>query len=186
MATTSYYLASESRDEVNSCPSHAECLGGVKAPLPDNGFWSDHSDYKYADDMYRCARSTCNGGTNHSSCWTLNGFKESGCNQEQCIKGAKGPLCGSCSNGYVYNPSSSVCESCSENWVLIASVISGMFLVVFLVVIFLTMHRRQHGKKIAKAILKYIDSGTLKVIWVTYQIVVSASFTLNIRVSREG
>jgi hypothetical protein len=183
MASTSYYLASESRDEVNSCPSHAECLGGVKAPLPDKGFWVDHSDYKYAGELYRCARSTCKGGTNHSSCWTVDGFKESGCNQEQCIQGAKGPLCSSCSTGWVYNPAFGACELCSHHWIAIFSLFGSVFVLFMFVVAFLSIWNYQRMKQYMKKCLKYIDSGTLKVLWVTYQIVVSASFTLNITVS---
>jgi hypothetical protein len=162
---------------VKSCPLHAECLGGMEAPLPERGYWVDHSDYKYAGELYRCARSTCKGGTNHSSCWTLKGFNASGCGNNQCTHGAKGPLCASCADGFVYRPITHTCDSCSSYNMMLWYFFGCLMFIGSSVYII----RHILGNVIASP-TSLINSGTLKVLWVTYQIVVSASFTLNIKV----
>ena len=44
------------------CPANAVCAGGRQAPVPDRGWWVDRSRYQYAGELYRCSRSTCQGG----------------------------------------------------------------------------------------------------------------------------
>jgi hypothetical protein len=44
------------------CPANAVCAGGRQAPVPDRGWWVDRSRYQFAGELYRCSRSTCQGG----------------------------------------------------------------------------------------------------------------------------
>jgi hypothetical protein len=171
-----------SLDAVKTCPNHAICFGYTQTPLPDKGFWVDHSDYKYAGNIYRCAWSTCKGGTNGSSCWTVNGFNATGCNDDQCTQGSGGPLCASCANGYIRSPATKACELCSENWVLVVSIFGALIFILLLAVLMMQMGQLTTTRGHFTKCMKYVDSGTLKVIWVTYQIVVSSSFAMDIQV----
>ena len=96
-----------------ACPDNAVCLGGLDAPRPSAGFWSDRREYSDTFTIYQCSRETCKGAlvTNSSgnqSCWHQAAFvkgslsgedDDSGCNDQGhllCTTGANGYLCGTC------------------------------------------------------------------------------------------
>jgi hypothetical protein len=168
---------------VAECPRHASCLGGINTPIPEQGYWIDHSDYEYAGYLYRCSGPTCKGGRNGSECYTMTGFNKSYCVNRQCSGGSQGPLCGSCMNNYIRSPGSLTCEKCSETWTVLVGALGCIFLLLVFAIIFLSFAEFKSSREIISRLFRSIDSGTLKVIWVTYQIVVSASFTLDIEVS---
>mmetsp|Transcript_26890 Transcript_26890/g.31711 ORF Transcript_26890/g.31711 Transcript_26890/m.31711 type:complete len:1775 (-) Transcript_26890:503-5827(-) len=181
LAEESYYLISETESDVEACPKSATCLGGIGSPLPKTGYWTDHSDYTYAGVMQRCYRSTCRGGSNTSTCWTVSGYTEDSCVDGQCTEGARGPLCGSCIHGYIHRPSSAECESCSEAGVFLVIVLTIFVSFWSILIVLWFMGELDHFWQLLLPITSCVDTGSLKVIWVTYQIIVSSAITLNIK-----
>lgn len=96
-----------------ACPPNAVCLGGLEAPMPAAGYWSDRKEYAYTATVYKCSRQTCKGAavtnsSGNSSCWHQAAFvggvlsgadDDKGCNDQGqllCTKGSNGYLCGTC------------------------------------------------------------------------------------------
>jgi hypothetical protein len=186
-------------------------------PIPLEGYWVDRSSYEYAGTVYACPRDTCKGdsggvntarssvsthvstasaGAANDECWTYGNYSTTGesgnCNDASllCKEGSYGPLCGACSEEYVYNVVINSCEKCKHNAenvllyigiAMVTMVVSALF---FCVVVKNKVFKGSfvHRNNIMVKLLANVDSGSLKVIWVTYQIIVSSSLSLNIKV----
>ena len=157
--------------------------------------------YEYADDLYKCSRDTCKGSdpsnfTGNASCWHEARFPEeddatfvtddaNGCNDESrllCSNGASGPLCGTCDYGYIFKASSRRCERCAGAQLksfIILGVMGAVGALAALVFLFGVELPCLRGNRVIH-FFRCIDSGSLKVAWVTYQIIASTSFNLNI------
>lgn len=84
LASNNYYISSYSLitsdgtigdvvTEISSkeCPNNALCQGRYYLPIPDAGYWVDHSKHKYANEIYKCPRTdNCKSDMN-SSCWNI-------------------------------------------------------------------------------------------------------------------
>jgi hypothetical protein len=187
VADSGYYI-SQKTGQSEKCPSHSTCAGGLYTPIPYDGYWVDHSDQAYAGVIYPCSRATCYPTNTNGSCWKVKTFNASQCNRDdlQCIEGSGGPLCGSCLEGYVYRSAINKCTTCKSSQGLLFAVITLFSVAVLLAIVLFEVNRRfKLIKKVRKAleVFSFVDGGSLKVIWVTYQIIVSASFTLNVTVS---
>jgi hypothetical protein len=109
-----------------------------------------------------------------------------------CKKGSTGPLCGACEDNWRYSSSSKKCEKCGDvlNWVeafLMMSVVAVLVAIVFAlrsgdVNIPSSMHFLCGAKLHIPFIgmLYHLESGTIKVMWSTFQIVQSISFNLSV------
>jgi transposase-like protein len=154
----------------------------------------DRSSYDYVADVYQCPRETCKGSTPTSKCWRYDAYVnntsislDSGgaddCSSSNylCSKGAYGPLCGSCDLQYVYRGETKTCRKCDEaknSTYLILGIGSG----IIMIAIMLGIGYRYRFIKFSNTQLNSVDSGSLKVLWVTYQIIMSVSWNLDIKV----
>jgi hypothetical protein len=175
------------------CPTGGVCEGGTSLPYPQKGYWIDRTSYEYGDEVYRCIFDTCTGfdpvqELDHRAmdCWTMTGFNRSFCEGDQmmCSEGSTGPLCGTCIKGYHYDSGDRRCKNC------LSSISSFVNISLFLLAMFGFIAAVNIWERVAHNNLAFIvttffqnmESGTLKVIWVTYQIIVSAVFNLEIEV----
>jgi len=188
LAKATYYLAYNPNNlDSKICPGHATCVGGYRMPIPGDGYWVDRSKYAYAGSIYKCARGTCHRNSFNSTCWDNTEFDNSDCVSDdmQCSDGAGGPLCGSCLDGHVFQAVSNTCDDCDG--VQFTSYLSiGIILFLFLIVViyFATGDRFGILEWEPVRFLLNIERGSLKVLWVTYQIVVSSSYTIGIQFPR--
>jgi len=184
LAQEGYFLSyPDSNSEI--CPNHAICYGINQVPVPVKGYWIDHSSHKYSSEIYKCSRETCRSNSHNSSCWDLNEFVNDSAtcdfDELQCTEGAGGPFCGSCLSGYVYQGISNSCEKC-ESAQGTSYFAFGIVLLCF-VMIFVYFQSGDYFEIKQWSPIKFLlhlDTGCLKVLWVTYQIVVSSSFTIGI------
>ena len=118
-------------------------------------------------------------------CWSLGNFSsDSGdCKADEllCKEGSRSVLCGSCDDEYYYSVTSGICESCSggsmvDTWIFVAGV--AAFLALYLAV--------RNGSVVLPewisslwilGMFSNIDSGCFKVLFSSYQIIQSVSFT---------
>jgi hypothetical protein len=123
-------------------------------------------------------------------CWTYGNYTNDHCGADSllCKEGSLGPLCGACREEYTYNVVINGCEKCKHSAVnillYIGITIVTLFvlaLVVYIVIKETPQNSRIRNNSLVKLIAN-VDSGSLKVIWVTYQIIVSSSLSLNIKV----
>jgi hypothetical protein len=181
-AASGYYL--KSRGDSRICPDHAACAGGNHGPAPLRGFWVDRASYAYAQYIYGCPRDTCKGSAPNATCWLKNYYNSTSCDSNliQCRIGAYGPLCGSCSAGYIYRGEKGYCEKCEQVSQSIAPILTimGLCLIGALVVF---QYRKEAIIKNNPLVqfLESFDSGSLKVIWVNSQIVMSIGWNLDIK-----
>jgi hypothetical protein len=166
LAADGYYFISSSvysRQASSVCEPHSTCLGGLKTPIPIEGYWVDHSSLEFLGDIYKCSRSTCARGEQGSSCWNMSHFNSSDCLNIQCKYGSTGPLCGSCMKGFVYKSTIDSCEKCGA-----AREVS---LMVFFMALFcggvvaLSLHwiKVRGGSNVFVEFLRQLESGSLKV-----------------------
>jgi len=133
--------------------------------------------------IYHCPRLTCKGSDSRDACWKYENFTSSSnkcdANTLICTEGAIGPLCGSCDFGYVYNAEIKSCTSCGDakKFAYTALFFTGFMIIVIFA---LTVGYQQDNK--LSRFVKSLDSGSLKVLWVTYQIIMSVSWNLDIEV----
>jgi len=182
------------------CPAHSVCAGGRQAPVPDKGFWVDRSRYAYAAELYVCTRSTCIGGQAiNASCFAgdkaypdYDDRKEGtaippGCADPPegtsllCSEGARGYLCGSCSQGYIYRSEQRecvVCEDAANVTLLVLSITAFVAIAGF--VLLRTRNTPFVQDSSAYKLISNIERGSIKVVWVTAQIIVSISWNLDI------
>jgi syndecan 4 len=197
LAVPGYYYQ-PSTHTLTVCPINAECDGAQNFPRPKQGHWVDRRLAKYADVMRRCSRSTCKGGArkdivNGTSCWSSWHFNETwfnslsnssaihDCDTDsiQCTEGASGALCGSCDSGYVYSASDASCVACGEFW------LSGTIVTVIVICLAGLIYYQSKQLDLSTYSLfqffGHFDGGSLKVLWVTYQIIASATSSLDIK-----
>jgi hypothetical protein len=165
LADEGYFLSYPSEESVD-CPENARCVGGVGMPVPVTGYWVDRSSYRYSGVIYECARATCKGGRANSSCWDINHYNDSSCDDDatQCTEGAGGAYCGACLEGYVYRGATNSCGPCAtvqlESYLLFGS----LFFVGLVVAVYFLMgdyfNIQQHP--VVQYVLN-IDTGSLKV-----------------------
>lgn len=167
-ADSGYYLAYPNGKSV-ACPSNAQCFGLKSMPVPNDGFWVDRGNYKYAGELFKCARATCLvQAINSSSCWDKSQFSNQSelCHSDflECVEGSGGPLCGTCLRGYVFASVTNDCKKCGVARTQSYVVMGGMLLVAVSVLLYLQYGNLVHAQD--NVIVKYIvnlDSGTLKV-----------------------
>lgn len=152
--------------------------------------------------IYKCPRNTCKGGrkksyvvfnnssnnettTSYVSCWVYGNYNNSVCihNEEdlQCEEGAIGPLCGSCEQDYTYNAVLNACERCRGDGDINILYYVGLIILIFIILVYFIY--LYCGQSYFIQLLRSIDIGSLKILIVTYQIIVSSSFYMNIKVS---
>lgn len=109
-------------------PENAQCNGRT-FPIPEDGYWSDRSDVKWAGVILKCAHPNACTGDEDEVCWTPANYTAEACSADLvCAKGGSGPVCGSCTTvdevRYAYDESRGRCQSCEkllstgELWVL--------------------------------------------------------------------
>jgi hypothetical protein len=175
---------------VYSCPRDT-CKGGDSST---SGSTRSSSGSKSTKKAQRLATSHNDNNDDSNSfsyeCWTYGNYTNDHCGADSllCKEGSLGPLCGACREKYTYNVVINGCEKCkhsAENILLyIGITIVNLFvlaLVVYMVIKESPQNYRIRNNSLVK-LLANVDSGSLKVIWVTYQIIVSSSLSLNIKV----
>jgi len=97
-----------------------------------------------------------------------------------CTEGAIGPLCGSCDQDYVYRGETKTCVACgsAKKFAFTALGVAGAAVVALIVLAAGYRHKNPVSQ-----FIKSMDSGSLKVLWVTYQIIMSVSWNLDIEVN---
>jgi hypothetical protein len=115
IADVNYYIKGEvnMHKDTNAtavaCPKNCYCAGGLRAPVPNRGYWVPRKSWDYVADVYRCPRATCNLAKGHQneSCFDQwHYFTDDDADDDLtgrcasanvlCTAGAYGPLCGSC------------------------------------------------------------------------------------------
>jgi hypothetical protein len=100
-----------------------------------------------------------------------------------CTDGAAGPLCGSCLDGFTYSSSERQCAACDVAW-LSAGVLLGALLAAGCIVLALRSGRVRLPGCLERSWLvgamRSVDSGTTRVVWGTYQIVQSVTWSLDV------
>ena len=169
------------------CPDNMNCQEetGILLPGPKESYWlplSYASEFVADIDLYSCPRLTCRGSrpTNASACWNAANFSRCDFDAVLCRTGAKGPLCGACSDGYIYSSTSQTCIGCGDSWGLV-----GFFVVVLLAlgVQYVRIHLQKKFVAVVSTrvvasmknsrflgTIKCIDSGTFRVCWSNYQV----------------
>ena len=175
------------------CTARLQCLStpGRKLPGPQEGYWIDlysidmHGDGSdvTSDDLYQCTRATCKGvDPNNSSCWSMSSkpsFLQC-VDEEMCLTGSVGPLCGGCQEGYIYSPADTICLSCTAHVrraVLIVAVMMIITIVACLMYFEYITIPEQLKKNYVIGSLNRVDGGTLRVAYSTYQITSSVAWS---------
>jgi hypothetical protein len=167
-ASSGYYLSYPNKSSI-LCPAHTTCNGAVYLPIPDYGYWVNHDQYSYAGDIYQCSRDTCKGGAGiNLSCWELDKFDEDDeqcdINTLQCRDGSEGPLCGACSDGFVFRGNANACVACegAQSESIVICICVGVLMTIIFVI-----YKKRDSLKTSKIsalqFLLHIDSGSLKV-----------------------
>jgi len=126
-----------------------QCLStpGRELPGPRRGYWMDlynvcmdNVDNSGTEvESYQCSRATCKGvDPNNSTCWSLSSKSKflQCAEEEMCLIGSSGPLCGGCQKGYIYSAADTICLSCSShahNALLVVAVSLALALVTCLI-----------------------------------------------------
>lgn len=157
--------------------------------------WVDRSARAFEAVVYRCPRRTCVPSQSNLTCWgglskrrgqgqgKVPAPRRCAGSDLQCLPGSHAPLCGSCTVGFLYKAGSKICEPCSF-------IGPGTYAVIVLVLALAALAALVASKRYPclllsspVQILGRIDSGALKVVWVTYQIIISTTISLHITVS---
>jgi hypothetical protein len=186
-----------------------EKKGDLFMPVPEDGYWLDRSAVAqnplYIRSIYKCARATCNVQTTDDDaarrrllssvdCDTFANFTSAECQDASltCVTGSTGPLCGACKEGYTFSAALSRCDLCGGAWYQVIIVVSvGVVAAVLLWTMRSgTITVPQFAQKQFNlaptlpipiiGVIASIDSGALKLLWSTFQIVQSVSFNLNV------
>jgi hypothetical protein len=186
LANKGYYLDpfglnTNGNPESVACPKEATCGGSLRAPIPRKNFWVDRSKYDFVADLYRCPRHTCL-GANTTTCWDRKEYRSEDddnndserCNSDalQCGVGASGPLCGSCETGYIYRSETKECGPCEEamTTTFAAGAVALAALMLSIAVTVVVIPNTPNVRtSIAFKFFSSFDSGSFKVIWVTYR-----------------
>jgi hypothetical protein len=175
-----------------SCPDDANCQEqrGDLLPAPVEGFWIDTRNLEYfAESNFTlsiCPRLTCTGAFPTSACWSPSNITSCNPDEQMCLDGSAGPLCGSCLDGYSFSNSALICEKCPENGISGDSAVDILLLTVCillgLAVYFGYLKFPAWALGTAPfSWIKHIDNGMLKCAWSTYQIVGAMALGLNIK-----
>lgn len=188
LAAEGYYLF---KGNSKLCPENAVCVGENQAPIPKPDFWVDRRMYGYMGSIHACTRSTCMyvGRNTSDACWSELSFNStslsliaSNCDSNHliCSQGAVGPLCGSCKEGFIYQSETKTCKSCADTSLSIRILV--MSLIIFMILFFLVIIFQSRNKKFddVKKLISCFDSGSLKLLWATYQIIMSCSWNLDV------
>jgi len=207
LAAPNYYLIPGTNTSA-ACPGGSVCLGFKQMPRPMKNKWVDRSNLFLAARVSTCYRATCIGASLNKSmndCWGVrddrwsfqtlessngNTTNQSGvqtfdCGENRllCLPGSRGPLCGSCDQGYIYSSTSRVCTSCSANRVY-AAVAIGVCLACCVCAFGLYAGYVRLPTWVAESstvgILRQLDSGMFRICWSTLQIVQSISWNINV------
>jgi len=194
LAEEGYYLDPKDTSTSLECPNHASCFGGSQIPVPKVNYWVDvSSNFKFADIMFPCSRLGCVGveASNHS-CWNqfLNVSDDftATCNELQCGPGSYGPLCSSCLPDYIYRGEANDCVSCDGVSNFGEGIMAFLTCALFGYIYFKlfagssVLFRIDFVKTICQFFSSF-ESGALKVMWVTYQIIMSTRWNLDIKFS---
>jgi hypothetical protein len=212
LAVEGYYFPAKSypQGSIAKCPPNAKCAGGLEQPKPNRDHWVERRSPKYAHKIEHCPRKTCKGGAdrdmvNGTSCWSVYFYNESWMRQYvgsgsggggdkelnsvcesdelQCLKGATGPLCGACLNGYIFSSSESQCVTCEEAW-MGGVIVFCVALVLIITIIIIFKNKRDFmavfGRWWIVGIISNLDDGALRVLWGSYQIIESVSWSLDV------
>jgi len=102
-----------------------------------------------------------------------------------CSEGSSGPLCGSCEVGYIFRSEIKQCGPCDDAKAssFIATGFAGCILAIIagMTTGFIPVLPCMKENRVVYFI-RSLDSGSLKVIWVTFQIIMSTSWNLDIKV----
>ena len=142
--------------------------------------------------MLPCLRpNACVGSTNHSD-WTLAAFTGSIVDLDvACAEGSTGPLCGACNNDYAFDSLRQLCVQCDEiekritalfvPYAITAGVAAALVGVAyyFREKIRPLMRRLDRGR-LRRLRLAIFSKANLKILYVTFQIICSTSFTLDV------
>ena len=198
-ADSGYYKHPSGSGESLKCPANAVCLGANEMPMPVAWYWCNRGKVNYGGDIFLCPRAAaCVGASTTTTesrrleseggiaseetggCWTRSTYDDEDfhekCDSDKllCAPGSRGPLCGSCEDGYTYTAALSRCAPCeSSDYTVPISVIGGVFLVG---AVFLVAHKLGYElpTRVLKyppfTVLKHVDRGKLKVAYSTYQV----------------
>ena len=168
-------------------------------PYPAEGYWINRKSIAFAGFVEACPYATCPGfhakakelwkrgkiqsPADATRCWTKssNGTLCSNSDDLMCTAGSTGPLCGSCSTGFVYNAGMRGCVRCESSRNLAAPITVSCVLLLFLVAVasriaivvsprakacFEILRKKCTGGKMLHiaSILDSIDQGTVKVL----------------------
>ena len=138
-------------------------------------------------ELFPCARLTCKGSEPAaSSCWeSTDNVTRCDSDELLCTKGARGPLCGSCTDRYFFSPESGECKECGESVSAIVIIIVAALLSVVLIGRNCTAYFKRRVPRCLRlswflGILSHVDGGSWKVILSTWQIVLSVAFNLEV------
>ena len=122
----------------------------------------------------------------NGSCWSIEAYDfswEGGgrCNQDvlMCSEGAKGPLCNACMDGYTFNSALSSCMPCGSDATMIPLALASALGFLGLAVLALQWRGVKLDAYLRLSVLKLVDTGTLKILWSTMQIVSSVQWNLS-------
>lgn len=186
-----YYLTSTNPVESKICPSNAECVGEYQTPVPDTDYWVDRRSISYAAELYKCSRQTCKGAKNpYDTCWSYSSYGNATmkCDSSDmlCSYGATGPLCGACIDDYSFSPTTQSCQSCDVNY-------TDLFVVILVAIAFISFLcvywvRASPWLLQRCSLLRFnsLETGSVKVVLVTAQIVTSISWNVNIEVNHSS
>jgi hypothetical protein len=201
IAATNYYISNEVIDgDVNAiqvaCPKNAACRGGFRAPVPDKGYWVHRASWKYVANIYKCPRATCDLSKDkqNQTCFDQWHYFIDDDNDDDlhgrcasadvlCTAGAHGPLCGTCEVGYIFRGETRTCEPCEAAAIsgFAVAVLGVLFMAVLAIVFLGRFDLPWLRESMMIRYMRNIDTGSLKVVWVTYQIIASTSFNLDIQ-----
>ena len=153
---------------------------------------NDRTEPKFTEFILPCLRSNaCVGSTNHSD-WTLAAFTGSIVDLDvACAEGSTGPLCGACNDDYTFNSLKQLCVQCDKNekhvaalfvpYAITAGVAAALVGVAyyFRKKIRPLIHRLDTGR-LRRLRLAIFSKANLKIVYVTFQIICSTSFTLDV------
>jgi len=168
-------------------------------PRPERDFWVDRRSLEFSNEMYKCPRETCVPQTSTASekslasgadgedesCWDIAAYSAEGFDDDDgsacasdnllCKKGARGALCGSCEETYIYSSAERVCIACDKSHVF-ALVLGGTAAGVALAagsLYYSGALQRLPGWVAGSpvvGVMRQIDSGAIRVAWANYQV----------------
>ncbi len=166
--------------EVYRCP-RGTCGGGVTTNL---------SAVSQSSERRRRRRRLGAEGNTEGTCWELGSLNSSRsyCDSDAlrgCDEGSTGPLCGACRSKYKYSGNLRTCVPCRDSaaWYEAFGIVVAAAVALWVAFLARSGEVEACGRTwhipLVKILAK-IDSGLLKVLWASYQIVVSISWSLSV------